>query len=214
MTHVPFFKEKFEELKKIHQRNKLLVCIDGLSGAGKSDAAYFLQQELEKLGVKLPIMEAGKVMRAVAKKHGYTMNEFAEIRNKNKKLAEKFDIELDHLLLEHGIKNGEIIVARMSGSVLGDEADVRIFITADPQKIAERIVKGKNRDEYKQPVEEIKKAIQNRTEHDIKTYEYLYNIDYMKLKTGKGSIVIHNDGTLEDLRNHMKKIAQDLVKNQ
>lgn len=213
MTYIPFFQKRFEELKKHHKRKKPLICIDGPPGTGKNDAAQFLKEELEKYGIDIEILTASDFTRPIAKKMGYKdLDEFCEKRAKDIQLMEEVDIILDNMLLEHGIKNGGIIVARLSISVLGDEADARIFITADARKIAERIAKDKRREEHGKPMSEIIKRIKNRDKHDIKAYEHLYKIDYLKTETKK-SIIIENNGTLNDLKSSMQSIAKDLIKN-
>ena len=207
MTYIPFFKEKFNELKAKYPDHKPLICLDGMSGTGKDTAALILQEELKKVGIKLELKNAGDFFRGVAKEMGYdNLDEFSEARSKDEELAKKIDIRLDETILEHGLKNGGIITSRLSIGVLGDEADIRIFILADVDRVAERISKDENRKDFGKPIEEIKARFLNRNKSDMETYEKLYNIKYSEVET-RNSLVIRNDGTKEELRKQIKEIV-------
>jgi len=208
MTYIPFFKEKFNELKSKYPNHKPLIVIDGMSGTGKNTAAKLMKEELEKTGVKLEITDASILFRPVAEEMGYdNLDEFSEARKNDLELAKKVDIKLDTAMLERGLKNGGIITGRIMIGVFGDEADLRIFVVADVDKVAERISKDKDRKDFGKPVEEIKARLLNRNKSDMETYEKLYNIKYSEVET-RNSLVLKNDGSLEELRKRVREIVR------
>jgi cytidylate kinase len=207
MSYIPFFQEKFTELKKKYPDHKPIVIVDGLSGVGKNTVAKVFQEELEKRGIKLSIKDASEFFRPVAKEMGYeNLDEFAEARRKDLELAKKVDVKLDTDMLEHGLKNGGIITGRIMIGVFGDEADIKVFVTADADKIAERISKDKERKDFGKPVEEIKKRIVNRDKSDIATYEKLYNIDYKEVEI-PNALIIKNDKDVNEIRRQVSIIV-------
>jgi cytidylate kinase len=207
MTYIEFFREKFDTLKKENPEHKPIICIDGMSGTGKDTVALILKEELKKVGIEVEIKNAGDFFREVAKERGYeNLDEFSEARRNDSELAKKVDIRIDEMTLEYGFKHGGIITSRLSIGVLGDEADVRIFILAHIDKIAERVANDSSREEFGKPVEEIKQRILNRNKADMETYEKLYNIKYNEVET-RNSLILRNDGTKEDLRKKMKGVA-------
>lgn len=208
MTYIPFFRKRFEELKKKYPEHKPLICIDGMSGTGKSMFALFLKDELNRIGVNLTIKNSGDFFREFAKNMGYdNLDEFSKARQENEELAKKTDIILDEKTLEYGIKNGGILVGRITIGLLGDEADVRIFIIADVDKIAERVAGDPKREEYGKSIEEIKRRIIRRNEYDTMLYEKIYNIKYNEVET-TNSLLIVNNGSKDEL----KRKAREIVK--
>jgi cytidylate kinase len=207
MTYIPFFQEKFTEIREKYPEHKPIVIVDGLSGVGKNTVARIFQEELEKRGIKLSIKDASDFFRPVAKEMGYeNLDEFAEAREKDLELAKKVDIKLDETMLEHGLKNGGIITGRIMIGVFGDEADIKVFVTADIDKVAERVSKDKERKDFNRPKEEIKKRFINRDKSDIATYEKLYNINYKEVEI-PNALIIKNDKDVDNLRRQINIIV-------
>lgn len=159
-----------EEFQGDHERNSdLVICICGPSGAGKGTLGKFIANELN-----VSLYSAGDFFRELAEEKGLTVEELS------KKADKETDIEVDKRTLSKGLNEDCVIESRIAAWILGDYADLSIFVTAGLEERARRVEEDlENREAEKEAssLEEIKERIKQRDENNRSRYEKYYGID-------------------------------------
>ena len=106
------------------RKSRVLVTIDGRSGAGKGTLAEHISQHL---GVDHYF--AGDFFRSIAEEKGLAVEELSEQAGK------EIDLEVDRRTFRKGLSEDCVIESRISCHVMGDHSDLKIRLTAD---LAER----------------------------------------------------------------------------
>ncbi len=159
---------KSEKMKSNHEK-KIVVCISGLAGTGKSTLAKKLAQKY-----KLKYYSGGDALKELAKDEGYNPSSrgwwespeglsFLKKREKNL----KFDKAVDDKLLEYAQQGNVLLDSWAMPWLL--RTGFKIWLVASVEKRAERIAK---RDKIA-----VKKALQVLKEKEARTkaiYEKLY----------------------------------------
>src|SRR3990170_7941631 len=129
------------EQTKNAQEKKIVVCISGMAGTGKSTLAKKLAQKY-----KLKYYSGGDALKALAAEEGYNSScngwwespeglRFLEKREKNL----KFDKAVDHKLLEYAQQGNVLLDSWTMPWLL--KTGFKIWLVASIEKRAERIVK-------------------------------------------------------------------------
>ena len=117
-----------------HDRKaEIIVTVDGPSGSGKGTLA---EEVADRLGIKH--FSAGDVFRSIAEDRGITHVELAE------KADKEVDLEVDRRTLQRALKESCVVEGRLPSWVLGDYADLKIFLTADEEERARRVAAREN----------------------------------------------------------------------
>jgi cytidylate kinase len=155
-----------------HSKRKVVICISGMAGCGKSTVA----KKIAKL-YKLRYLSGGDALKALASKAGYkTLDRgWWESEEGIKFLRERahdpsFDKKVDEKLLEWA-KEGNVVLDSWTMPWLL-RGGFKIWLEASPQERAKRIAR---RDRIS-----VKKAFAALTEKDTKTraiYKELYGFD-------------------------------------
>ena len=151
----------------------MIIAISGKAGSGKSTVARMLSK---KLGLKH--YSIGDLMREMASEKGMSLLEL----NKQAEKEKSIDLELDNRLKELGkTKDNFVIDGRLTAFFIPN-AEVRIFLNADSNIRAERILNDKRKQEKTIDVKETMINIKRREESEKKRYRNYYGADYMDKK--------------------------------
>jgi len=149
-----------------HDRKaEIIVTVDGPSGSGKGTLA---EEVADRLGIKH--FSAGDVFRSIAEDRGITHVELAE------KADKEVDLEVDRRTLQRALKESCVVEGRLPSWVLGDYADLKIFLTADEEERARRVAARENMKRETALEEEIRQ----RDRENSRRYEDYYGIDTSK----------------------------------
>ncbi|MFB6100606.1 MAG: (d)CMP kinase [Candidatus Nanohalobium sp.] len=151
------------------KESDLIISICGPSGAGKGTLGRFIA---DKLGVSF--YSAGDFFRQLADDKGLTVEELSEQADK------ETDLEVDRRTLEKALNEDCVVESRISAWVLGDYADLTIYVTADLEERARRVMsdlENRENEEGGESLEEVKERIRKRDEDNDRRYEEYYGID-------------------------------------
>ncbi len=159
-----------EEFRGEHKRESdLVISICGPSGAGKGTLGRFMADSLD-----LNFYSAGDFFRDLAAEKGLSVEELSEQADK------VTDVKVDRRTLEKGLNESCVIESRISAWVLGDYADLRIYVTADLEERARRMISSledRKNEKGAENLEEAKKIIEKRDRDNDQRYEDYYGID-------------------------------------
>lgn len=149
------------------------ITISGKAGSGKSTVAKLLSQ---KLG--LEHYSIGDLMRVMANEKGISLLELNRLAEKDKKI----DFELDSRLRQLGkAKDNFVVDGRLTAFFIPD-ADARVFLDADDDVRAGRILKDRRQQEKNSSLQETMENIKKREESEKKRYKKYYKVDYLDKK--------------------------------
>lgn len=146
------------------------ITISGKAGSGKSTVAKLLSEKLE-----LKHYSIGDLMRAMADERGMTLFELNKLAEKNKSI----DFKLDSKLKEIGKTKDNFVVDGRLTAFFIPNAEVRIFLDADDEVRAERILKDKRQHEKSKSLKEAISNIKKREESEKKRYQKYYGVNYL-----------------------------------
>jgi cytidylate kinase len=150
------------------KKSSLVVCICGPSGAGKGTLA---QHVSEKLGIARH--SAGDFFREIAEEKNLTVEQLSKQANK------QTDIKVDQKTLEKGLKEDCVIESRISAWILGEYADMTIYVTADLEERAKRVMQDTEtrKAEKTGKLKDVKQRIKQRDKDNRQRYKEYYGID-------------------------------------
>lgn len=117
---------------------------------------------------------AGDFFRDLAAEKGLSVEELSEQADK------ETDVKVDRRTLEKGLNESCVIESRISAWVLGDYADFRIYITADLEERARRMMSSledRKNEEGAEDLDEAKDIIEKRDRDNDQRYGDYYGID-------------------------------------
>ncbi len=188
-TRLAFLQEFEKDLLKLSEvkqplAGRINIAIGGTSGVGKDTLAISLQKLFkQKLGISLKIIVAGEVLRQLARENGYHESDLDIYMKKitKEKKAEDVDRKIEQETLRKALTtNGGIYVGRMAPFTIGDWG-FTIWLKADRESIAFRVVNDRKRSEFGLDEKEVLKKLQYRDELDFARLEHVYNVDLSKL---------------------------------
>lgn len=144
-----------------------IITVSGPAGSGKTTYAKMLAQHFG-----LQYLSAGAIFRQVAKEKGLTLSALSDLCEHHH--------EIDHLIdeqIKETAKSGNIVAdGRLTGFMLGNLADLKIYVTAPPQTRILRIMQRDGISESEAKTETI-----SRDESEKKRYNAIYQIDLSDL---------------------------------
>ncbi|MEB3766119.1 MAG: AAA family ATPase [Desulfurococcales archaeon] len=124
--------------KNIRNKGPVIV-VSGPPGSGKTTYAKKLSKNFG-----LEYYTTGQIFRELAKKLGYTLEEFSRVAEKDPKI----DFLIDSTTLEYARKGGVVIDSHLAAWVLAGIADISILVKAHPLVRAQRIVSREQKDKW------------------------------------------------------------------
>ena len=148
----------------------MIITISGTAGSGKSTVASEIAKELN-----LEYHSTGNLMRDMAKEKGMTLLELSKKAEENKSI----DKELDEKQIKLGKeKDNFVIEGRLSAHFI-PHADFKIFLDADTEIRAKRIMEHKRHDEKSEDMNEMLMIMDTREKSEKQRYKKYYDVDYM-----------------------------------
>jgi cytidylate kinase len=182
-----------EEFQGDHEKSsEIVVTIDGTSGAGKGTLAKHISEKLD-----IPHYSAGDFFRSLAADKGMSVEELSE------KASKVTDVEVDRRTLEKGLNESCVIDGRLPSRVLGDYSDLRIFLTADLGKRAERVARREDIE-----VDDAEERTEQRDKDNKNRYSDYYRIDTSNLEN-YDLVVDNSDLSIEEQNELMDKVLKD-----
>ena len=149
------------------------ITISGKAGSGKTTIARLLSKKL-----KLKHYSIGDLMRAMATERGLSLLELNKLAEKDKSI----DLELDNKLRELGKTQDNFVVDGRLTAFFIPNAEIRIFLYADDEVRAQRILKDKRQQEKNKNLRETASNIKKREESEKKRYQMYYGANHMDKK--------------------------------
>lgn len=148
----------------------MLITLSGTIGSGKTTIA----DEISKLN--FVHISAGEIMREMAKEKNLSLLEFSAYAEKNFEIDKEID-RRQRLLVEKEIKKGRncVVEGRISWFVI--KPDIKIFLDADIDVRAKRVMKRE-----KCSYEDALTGIKKRELSEYKRFKEIYNIDINDLR--------------------------------
>lgn len=138
------------------------VTISGLPGSGTSTVAKIVASKLD-----YSLISAGEIFRELARKRGYTLEQFGKIAEQDSEI----DLYIDRLQRERAQKaDNAVIEGRLSGWMVKEA--FKIFLFADRESRVSRIAKRENKSLYIAREETL-----NREKDEERRYSKFYGID-------------------------------------
>ena len=198
--------EKFiQELDRDRQKNSdLVIAVCGPSGAGKGTLGKFISEYLD-----INYYSAGDFFRSLAKEKGLTVEELSEQADK------ETDLEVDRRTLEKGLNEDCVIESRIAAWALGEYADLSIYITADLEERAKRVMEdleNRENEEGAKELEEVKHTIRKRDKDNKERYREYYGIN-MKDTSIFDIIIDNTDMGVEEQEKLVKKALKKALED-
>ena len=174
-------------------RGKLVICLSGLTGTGKSTIGRKLA---ERYGLKY--VSGGEALKKKAAELGYEVDrpgwwESEEAMSFMERRLEdpSFDREVDEWLIRLGREGGVVIDSWTISWLLDEGIGLRIWLHASPHVRAERVAK---RDGMSQ--DEALRALAEKDEKTRAIYERIYGFDLLDL--GPYDLIIDTDNLCQE----------------
>ena len=142
---------------------KIVIAISGFHGAGKSSLAKEISREF---GLKLT--SSGIIFRKIAEEKNLTLEELSRLAEESSEI----DLLIDSRLKRIAFQGNVIADALLSGWMLNDIADIKIWLKA-PLEIRIRRIADREKRNY----EEVFRETISREESEKKRFKKYYGID-------------------------------------
>jgi cytidylate kinase len=170
---------------------RLVIALSGFHGTGKSTLARDIAERYE-----LKVISSGMIFRRIASEKGLSLEELSRLAEESPEI----DYMIDNRLKEFAVEGGIVADALLSGWMLRDIADIKIWLNAPLEIRIKRIADRENRD-----YDEILKETLTREESEIKRFKKYYDIDLNDLSVYDFIISTH-PWRYEHVRNIVFKI--------
>lgn len=200
MTCVERLKDYEEKLREEHgSPDGKVVTVSGLVGVGSSTVADILSEELD-----MELVSSGDFFRRKAEEKDMELTEFFE-KHRDPEVGPDPDLMWDRRALGLAFTKDEVILeGRMTGPLLCDIAEARVFVDCDKEVVVERFAEREDLS-----YEKAKRKLEKRNSQDIKTYKEKYGIDVTDKKYY--NVIVDNSGSLEETKKQaLEKVRETL----
>jgi len=176
----------------------MIITLSGKPGSGKSTVAKLLAKKLD-----LDHHSLGDFMRQLAKERNVSLIELSKQAETDKSIDE----EIDNKQREIGKNKNNFVIDSRLATLFIPQATHKIFLDAQINIRAARILKDKREEENALDLQETIKNTQRREVSEIRRYREYYN--YNPYNTSQFNILIDTSHiTAEEVVEHiLKKIA-------
>lgn len=198
-----------------------VIILGGPGGSGRSTLAKQLCEIL-----KFERIYGGAILRDLSLKHGYG------IKNENNELVfneemfvkyheeyvpnhPEIDLNIDTALFE-AAHRGNIVIESMTFAPLTKRLElpyVRVWITADEDERAKRIVERELKGNNKFTVEEMKEITKNRALLNQKRWQALYGFDFLDYNKYYDYSFDTTNVAQEEMGQKLYELIKDAIKN-
>jgi CMP/dCMP kinase len=147
----------------------MIITISGLHGTGKSTIGKIISKELN-----LEYYSTGQAFRELAQEYEMDLKEFTRYAEEHPEI----DLKLDKKVIDIAKKGDIVIESQLSGHILKDLADYKIYLSC-PIKI--RVKRMAERDNTDFKTKYVETTV--REESEFQRFKRLYDIDLKDLKT-------------------------------
>lgn len=148
----------------------MIITIGGKAGSGKTTIAKLLAKKL-----KLKHYSVGDLMRKMAKDKNIPLSELSSIAEKDNKI----DAKLDGMQKELGKKKDNFVIdSRLSAFFIPNS--IKLFLDADKNERAKRVLKDKREEEKGRDIKEMIHTLKKREKSEIKRYRKYYGFNCYK----------------------------------
>ena len=142
---------------------KIIIAISGFHGTGKSSLARELSREFN-----FKLISSGMVFRKIAEEKSLTLEELSRLAEESPDI----DFLIDTRLKKIALKGNVIADALLSGWILKEDADIKIWLKA-PLEVRIRRIANREKRSY----EEVLRETISREESEKKRFKKYYGID-------------------------------------
>jgi len=171
----------------------MIIALGGRAGSGKSTIGKLLAKKL-----KFKHYSMGDFQREIAKERNISILELGELEEKDPSI----DKEVDKKQIELGKKQDNFVIDSRLGFYFIPQAK-KVFLEADFELRASRILNDRSRKEDNPDIEKAKENIKKRENSEIKRYTKYYNVN--PYDTKKYDIIIDASGK------NPEKIADNII---
>ncbi len=163
-------------IKMLKKRPTTIIFGSFLHGSGRSFLADSLTKLLLDKGLKVVRISPGDIFRELARKEGKSIEEFVEEISESEEKARQVDLSVDSMIkerIDEGIKQGGIVIVDSNLAPFYAKG-IKILVKTDPSVAGKRVFEKKRKSDspFASP-EEARKALEERTEKDLKRYREL-----------------------------------------
>ena len=146
----------------------MIITISGRAGSGKSTIAKILAKKLN-----LKHYSIGDLQRQIAKEKGISLIELSKLEEKD----DSIDRELDRKQVDLGKKEDNFIIDGRLSAFFIPNAKLKIFLDADEEVRAERILNDQRIEEEGDSAEDVIRQINAREKSENKRYMAYYGFN-------------------------------------
>ncbi|MFW5902818.1 MAG: cytidylate kinase family protein [archaeon] len=201
----------------------MIITISGTPGAGDTTAADALGKELDYKVIKI-----GEMCRKLAEEKELEIEGFWKKQEENPKKLEEFNREIDKKQKKIALKQENVVLNGKLSAYHLQNADLKIFLTADIEERAKRVLmrkkigrknyadkidNGENEEDEKLKPKEIKKQIERikkREEKETKYWEKIYGYNYIENKEKYNYILDTTDKKPSEVINQIKEKIKEM----
>lgn len=178
------------------RKDGIVIAMGGLHGTGKTTYAKALAQQFS-----LRHVSAGEAFRKLAEEEGLTLRELAE----KAEMDPSIDRRIDEAVKKEAALGSVVIDGQLAAWMAGDNADLKIYLTAPDKVRFERIA---CRDGL--TLQEAEHTTREREAREMRRFKELYGIDVKDLSIYH-LIIDTSLLPLEDTMKTLKNIVSDYI---
>jgi cytidylate kinase len=180
----------------------MIIVIGGKAGAGKSTIAKELAKKLD-----LKHHSMGDLQRQIAEKRGISLSELSKLEEQDSTI----DKELDQKQKELAENEDNFVIDGRLCVFFMPNADFKIFLEAEEETRAKRILKDNRNGEKAENEKELTEKLQQREQSEIKRFKEYYHLDCYD-KSKYDTVIDTTNLTIENIVSQINKlIKQTLV---